>query len=83
MKVLRLLIDDKDLQSFGTLSGFLCHKAGCIPPVGTQILVSYGVPALCRAVLCRVRCVGRWFACERGAGVFRRALLSLNRSMGC
>jgi len=39
MKVLRLLIDDKDLQSFGTLSGFLCHKAGCIPPVGTQILM--------------------------------------------
>ena len=39
MKVLRLPIENKDLQSFGTLSGFLCHKAGCIPPVGTQILV--------------------------------------------
>jgi len=37
MKVLGLHIEDNDLR-FGTLSGFLCHKAGCIPAVGTQIL---------------------------------------------
>jgi len=39
-KVLKIEMEEFDLQKFGTLSGFLCHKAGCIPSVGANIHVA-------------------------------------------
>jgi len=38
-KALQLDIVPRDLDQFGTLSGYLCHKAGCIPSVGTELLL--------------------------------------------
>jgi len=39
VKALQLDMIPRDLDQFGTLSGYLCHKAGCIPPVGTELLL--------------------------------------------
>ena len=38
-KVLQIDILARDLEDYGTVSGYLCHKAGCIPPVGTVLLL--------------------------------------------
>lgn len=39
-KALNMEIEVEDLQKFGTVSGFLCHKAGRIPPVNSKILIA-------------------------------------------
>ena len=38
-KVLQIDILARDLEDYGTVSGYLCHKAGCIPPIGTVLLL--------------------------------------------
>jgi len=40
VKALQLDMVARDLDQFGTLSGYLCHKAGCIPSVGTELLLT-------------------------------------------
>jgi len=39
VKALDMQLDDSETQKFGTVSGFLCHKAGRIPAIGTRIIV--------------------------------------------
>ncbi|EKX42528.1 hypothetical protein GUITHDRAFT_141196 [Guillardia theta CCMP2712] len=44
IKALQIEVGEKDLIEFATLSGYLCHKAGCIPAIGTEILLSKTMP---------------------------------------